>query len=422
MAKARVAHRLRDSFAALHERQFRLLFIGQTVSLLGDGLVTVALTFAVLDLTGSASDLGLVLACRSVPLVGLLLVGGVFADRLARHVVMIAADLTRFASQGATAALLISGHAHIWQLALLQAIAGAATAFFNPASTGLLPMTVSAERLQQANGLRALSMSSANIAGPLIAGLLVAFVGAGWALAADAASFAVSAAFLARLRPAAHERLPSQSFLRDLRAGWSEFRQRTWVWVYVVWASLGNLGMAAFMVLGAVIAKRSLGGAAAWGFIMAAFGAGAIGGSLSALQLHARRPLLVASIACGALALPAAALALALPVFVVAAAALAAGGGLMLANTLWETTLQRHIPTAVLSRVSAYDWFGSFAFVPIGYALAGPVGASIGFGPALWIIAAFFALSAPAIAALPAIRAVSGSADELAETPASSER
>jgi hypothetical protein len=155
---------------------------------------------------------------------------------------------------------------------------------------------------------------------------------------------------------------------------------------------------------------------------MAAFGAGAIGGSLSALQLHVRRPLVVAPIALSALALPAAALALALPVFLVAAGALVAGGGLMLANTLWETTLQRHIPAAVLSRVSAYDWFGSLAFAPIGYALAGPVGAWIGFAPTLWMIAAFFALSAPAIAALPSIRAVGGSAGELAETPASSER
>ena len=283
-------------------------------------------------------------------------------------------------------------------------------------------MIVSAERLQQANGLRALSMSSANIAGPLIAGLLVASVGAGWALAADAASFAVSAAFLARLRPAAYERWPSQSFLGDLRAGWGEFRKRTWAWVFVVWASLGNLGMAAYMVLGAVITRRSLGGAAAWGSIMAAEGAGAIVGSLGALRLHAHRPLLVASIACGALALPASALALTLPVFVVAAGALVAGSGLMLSNTLWETTLQRHVPAAVLSRVSAYDWFGSLAFAPIGYALAGPVGAWIGLAPALWIVAAFFALSAPVVAALPSIRGVSGSAGGLAEATASPEQ
>ena len=401
---------MRDSFAALRERPFRLLFAAQTASLLGDGLVTVALTFAVLDLTGSASDLGLVLAARTIPLVGLLLVGGVFADRLSRRGVMIAADLARCASQGLTAALLLSGHAQIWQLAALQAVHGAASAFFNPASTGLVPMTVSSEHLQQANGLRALSMSGANIVGPMVGGLLVATAGAGWALAADAASFAVSAAFLVRLTLAASEHPAARSFLHDLRTGWQEFRGRTWVWVYVAWASLGNLGMAAFMVLGALVAKESLGGAAAWGLIMAAFGAGAVVGSVSALQLHPRRPLVVAAATLTALALPATALALALPALVAAAAALAAGGAMMLSNTLWETVLQQNVPPAALSRVSAYDWFGSLAFTPIGYALAGPVAAGIGVAPSLWIVAAFFALSAPAIAALPSIRGVRGTA------------
>jgi MFS family permease len=415
--------RLGGSFAALGDRPFRLLFAAQTISLLGDGLALVALTFAVLDLTGSASDLGLVLASRTVPLVGLLLVGGVFADRLSRRSVMVVADLTRLGSQGLTAALLLSRHAQIWQLAVLQAVHGAASAFFNPAPTGLVPMTVSPEHLQQANGLRALSTSGANIVGPIIGGLLVALAGAGWALAVDAATFAASAAFLARLGLAAQVHPPARSFLHDLRAGWHEFRGRTWVWLYVTWASLGNLGMAAFMVLGAVVARQSLGGAAAWGLIMAAFGAGALLGSISALQLHVHRPLVVAAGTLSALALPAAAMALALPLLVVAVAALAGGGALMLANTLWETALQRHIPTEALSRVSAYDWFGSLAFTPIGYALAGPLGARIGVAPTLWIVAAFFALSAPCIAALPSMRGVRERADGPATaSPESSEQ
>ena len=400
--------RLRDSFAALRERPFRLLFTGQSFSLVGDGLGMVALTFAVLDLTGSASDLGLVLAARTVPLVALLLIGGVFADRLSRRRIIIAADLARFATQGLTAALLLSGHALIWQLALLQAFNGAATAFFNPASTGLLPMTVSAGRLQQANGLRALSISSANIIGPLLGGVLVSLAGAGWALAVDAGTFAASAAFLVRLELPVWERMRAHSFLRDLLTGWHEFRRRTWVWVYVVLSSLGNLAMAVFMVLGALIAKEYLGGAAAWGVIMAAVGAGAIVGSVTALQLQIRRPLVVASLALSALALPAASLALVLPMVVIVAGALVAGAATMLANTLWETALQRHIPAAALSRVSAYDWFGSLAFAPIGYALAGPAGAWIGVTTTLWIVAVFFALSGAAVAALPSIRGVSG--------------
>jgi predicted MFS family arabinose efflux permease len=397
---------MRDWFGALQEREFRLLFIGQSVSLLGDGVVGVALAFAVLDLTGSASDLGFVLAARMVPLVALLLAGGVFADRLSRRAVMVTADLARFGSQGATAALLLSGHARVWEIALLQVVHGAATAFFNPASTGLIPMTVSAQRLQQANGLRALSMSSATILGPAVGGVLVATVGAGWAMAADASTFAVSAAFLAQLRLPAQDRLPSESFLRELREGWDEFRARTWVWVFVSWAALGNLGMAAFSVLGAAIARESLGGAGAWALIVAALGAGSIAGSVTALRVKLRRPLVSAALGLGTFSLPTAALALTLPATVIAAGALFAGAASMFANTLWETALQQHIPAAKLSRVSAYDWFGSMALTPIGYVVAGVAGAAVGFSTTLWIVAAFFALSAPLVAALPSIREI----------------
>jgi MFS family permease len=396
--------RLRDSFAALHEREFRLLFAGQSVSLLGDGVVGVALAFAVLDLTGSASDLGFVLAARTVPLVALLLAGGVFADRLSRRSVMVMADIARFTSQGLTAALLLSGRARVWEIALLQVVHGAATAFFNPASTGLVPMTISPERLQQANGIRALSMATATVVGPAVGGVLVATVGPGWAMAADASSFAISAAFLARLRLPAQDRLPAQSFVRELRAGWDEFRGRTWVWVFVTWAGLGNLGTAAFSVLGAAIARESLGGARAWALIVAALGAGSIAGSMTALHAKLRRPLVSAALGLGTFALPTAALALALPAPVIAAGALFAGAASMLANTLWETALQQHIPTATLSRVSAYDWFGSMAFAPVGYAVAGAAGAAIGFSTTMWIVAAFFAFSAPVVAALPSVR------------------
>jgi predicted MFS family arabinose efflux permease len=395
---------LRSSVAALQEREFRLLWAGQSVSLLGDGIVGVALAFAVLDLTGSVSDLGLVFAARTIPLVGLLLAGGVFADRLSRRAVMVAADIARCSSQGLTAGLLISGHAQIWELALLQVVHGAATAFFNPASTGLMPMTISPERLQQANGLRAFSMSSSSIAGPAIGGLLVATVGAGWAMAADAASFAVSAAFLVQLRLPAYDRLPAQSFLRELREGWDEFRSRTWVWIFVTWASFGNLGTAIFVVLGAAIAKQSLGGAGGWALIVSALGAGAVLGSIVALHVELRRPLASAALGLSGFALPTAALALALPAPVVAAGALFAGAASMLANTLWETALQRHVPPTTLSRVSAYDWFGSMAFAPLGYLVAGPLGAAIGISTTLWLVAGFFAFSAPAVAAVPSIR------------------
>jgi uncharacterized membrane protein len=395
---------VRDSFDALRERQFRLLFTGQIVSLLGDAITGVALAFAVLDLTGSATDLGYVFAAKTIPLVGFLLVGGVFADRLPRRAVMLAADVARLGSQGSVAVLILTHHARIWEIVVLQAISGTASAFFNPASTGLTPMTVSPERLQQANALRGLSMASTGIIGSVISGALVAGVGPGWALALDAASFGVSAFFLAQLRLPAHVTLPPQSFLSDLREGWREFSSRTWVWVIVVAASIGNMMTSVLVVLGAVVAKESLGGAGAWAGILAALGAGSMIGGLMALRIRVRHPLFFGSSLLAFLPIPLALLALRAPVVVIGAGALLAGVGNMVFNSLWETSLQQHIPPAALSRVSAYDWFGSLAFQPVGLIVAGPAAAAIGISTTLWIAAAGSLVIAALSVATPSVR------------------
>jgi predicted MFS family arabinose efflux permease len=379
---------VRDHLGALQEREFRLLFTGQIVSLLGDRMVIIALAFAVLDLTGSVADLGYVTAAYIAPLVAFLLVGGVFADRLPRRAVMLSADLVRLGSQGTAAGLLLSHQAHIWELIVLQAVAGSATAFFNPASTGLTPLTVTPERLQQANALRGMSMASAGIVGPAIGGALVAGVGPGWAIAVDAASFGASAIFLALLRLPVHVKLPPQSFLRDLREGWVEFTSRTWVWVIVLAASLGNMMTAWFFVLGAAISKAHLGGVGAWALILSAFAAGNLVGSVVALRVHVRRPLFFASSLLLPLAIPISLLALRAPAWAIAVGAVAAGAGNMIFNSLWETALQQHVPAAALSRVAAYDWFGSLAFQPLGLAIVGPVAAGIGQRATLWIAAA----------------------------------
>jgi uncharacterized membrane protein len=395
---------VRDSFDALRERQFRLLFTGQIVSLLGDAITGVALAFAVLDLTGSATDLGYVFAAKTIPLVGFLLVGGVFADRLPRRAVMLAADVARLGSQGSVAVLILTHHARIWEIVLLQAISGTASAFFNPASTGLTPMTVSPERLQQANALRGLSMASTGIIGSVISGALVAGVGPGWALALDAAGFGVSAFFLAQLRLPAHVTLPPQSFLSDLREGWREFSSRTWVWVIVVAASIGNMMTSVLVVLGAVVAKESLGGAGAWAGILAALGAGSMIGGLVALRIRVRHPLFFGSSLLAFLPIPLALLALRAPVVVIGAGALLAGVGNMVFNSLWETSLQQHVPPAALSRVSAYDWFGSLAFQPVGLIVAGPAAAAIGISTTLWIAAAGSLAIAALSVATPSVR------------------
>ena len=148
----------------LRLRDFRLVFAAAVVSLLGDGMLPVALTFAVLDLTGSATDLGVVLAARSVALVGSLLIGGVVADRVSRRIVMIGADLARLVAQGAIGVLLVAGQASIAELAVSQACVGVATGFFNPASSGLIPL-VAGDWLQQGNSLRGMAMAAGNIAG-----------------------------------------------------------------------------------------------------------------------------------------------------------------------------------------------------------------------------------------------------------------
>src|SRR5205823_5169615 len=201
---------------ALRERNFRLSFIGQATSQLGTGMVGVALSFAVLDLTGSVADLGLVLAAQTVPLVVFLLLGGTVADRLPRRAVMLVSDSARAVTQGTLAALLITGHAELWHLLALQFLGGTATAFFLPSVTGLTTQVVSVERLQEANALRSLASSGGSIAGPAVAGVLVATVGPGWALAADAGSFAVSAFFLGRLRLPPHDLISQTTMLRDL--------------------------------------------------------------------------------------------------------------------------------------------------------------------------------------------------------------
>jgi MFS family permease len=179
----------------------RLLFAGRAVSSFGDRLVPVALTFAVLRLTGSLSDLGIVLAAQTVPLVLFVLIGGVWADRLPHERVMLASDLVRFAVQGANAALILGETARVWQLAVLQAVYGMAAGCFTPAANGLAPQLVAAEDLQQANATLGLGENATSILGPAIAGVLVVGVGAGWGLAVDAATFILSAAaFLSALR------------------------------------------------------------------------------------------------------------------------------------------------------------------------------------------------------------------------------
>jgi MFS family permease len=398
---------LRDSCGPLGERDFRLLWAGRTISELGSALVPVALTFAVLDLSRSATSLGLVLAAAFVPRVILLLPGGVLADRLPRQLVVLVTDLLRAVSQALVAFLLISGRAEVWQLILLFFVYGAADAFFSPASTGLVPEVVASERFQQANALLSLSASVALIAGPALAGVLVAAWGPGVVFAVDAATFAVSSLALAllggfRRRAAA----ATSGVVADLRAGWHEVTGRTWVWTSIAYFSLSNLAVAPLFVLGPVVAKESLGGPEAWGLILMGAGIGSLLGDAAAIVLRPRRALTPGYLALATWSLAPLLLAHRSSPVVVAAGGALGFAALSFSNALWLTTLQERIPRRALSRVSAYDWLGSRLFQPIGYALAGPAGAAFGIPTTLVAGAVVHASASVAVALSPAIRNV----------------
>ncbi len=393
-----------DSLRVLRLRDFRLLFAGQGVSVLGDRMVAVALAFAVIELGGSISQVGLVLAAGWAPLAVTVLAGGVVADRTSRRAVMVTADLVRIATQGTMAALLITGSAEIWMLAALAGVTGAATGFFNPASTGLLPEVVPPAQLQPANAMRATAVSGAEILGPVLAGILVAAAGAGWAIAVDASTFAVSAICLSRLRPPAREEREPSSFLADMRDGWTAFRSRRWVWTFIAYFAIANMLWGAWSSLGPTVADRDLGGAAVWGTILGAVGVGALVGSLLATRARPRRPLLFVATLEGLFALPLAFLAAAAPAPLLAFGAFLSGIGMMLGNSVWESTLQRHIPDRELSRVSSYDWFGSFVFYPLGLATWGTVAGAIGLHPALWVASGLFGGAAIVLLTLPEVR------------------
>ena len=380
---------MRRSAAPLREREFRLLFAGRTVSLVGGAIAPVALAFAVLDLTGSKTDLGLILAAREIPLVLFLLVGGIWADRLPRNNVMVGANVLSGLSQAGAAALLVTGRAEVWHLAALAAVNGAASAFFFPASAGVIPQTVPASLLQQANALLQLAMNSAMIGGAAIAGFLVAGVGPGWAIAVDAGTFFAAALLIASMRLPAVVREHGKNFVHELAVGWREFRSRPWLWAIVLQFSfMLMVVLGAFNVLGPVVADDELGGAKAWGAILTGWSAGLVLGGVIGLRYRPRRMLLAATLAILALPLPLVALGFPLSVPATVAVAFVAGVGNEMFGLLWHTTMQQEIPPDKLSRVYSYDALGSIGLVPLGYALAGPAAEAFGVRATLWGAAA----------------------------------
>ncbi|MGW4224317.1 MFS transporter [Streptomyces bauhiniae] len=368
-------HRLR----VLRHARFRRFLLGQTTSLLGSGMNTIATTFAVLRLPdGGVNAVGGVMAARILAVLVVLLLGGVFTDRLGARTVMLAADGLRFGSQAVLALLLLTGSVRIWEVVVLAVLLGVGEGGFMPGLSALVPGLVPEEELASANALLGMARPVASIVGPGLAGVLVAAFDAGTVVAVDAVSYGVSVVALVGL-PVVRAQAPGPGLFSELGRGWSEFTSRTWLWVTTLHIGLFNfLLWAPFLVLGPSIAEQRLGGARAWGLVLALEGIGAIVGGVLLLGRNPRRGLTWSVAASAGWAVPVAALAMGLPLAWVAGAAFFAGIGAAVCTTLAATVIQRDIPAEVRGRISAFDSLGAFALGPLGLALAGPVSGVVG--------------------------------------------
>jgi MFS family permease len=365
----------------LRLRPFRRLFAGQAVSVVGDALAPVALAFAVLDeLDGTPAQLGIVLAAQTLPLAALILAAGVWADRLNRRNVMLVSDLGRAAVQAVLATLLITDAAELWHVAVLAALYGIFDAGFAPAAGGLVPQLATQEHLQQANALLGFARHAGMVLGPTLAGILIAVAGPGTAIAVDAGTFVVSAAFLVAIH-VHHERphAVEHHFMRDLKGGIAEVAKRRWMWTFMpAFTAYHLLALPCVLALGPVIADRELSGASSWAAISTCFGIGTIAGSVLSLRAKPRHPMYGATLAFIVASCQAPIIALGGTTVGIAALMLLAGIAVAYGFTLWDTSLGREIPPNALGRVTSLDWFTTTGAMPLGFVLVAPAAAWLG--------------------------------------------
>ncbi len=401
----------RDSLQPLRHRPFAWYLASRTVNVFGTTMATVAMAFAVLDLTGSATALGQVLAARTVPMVLLLLFGGVVADRVPRALVLQATNLVSAGSQGVTAVLLLTGHPPLWTLLALQAVAGSANGLGFPAMAGMVPTVVPPPLLQSANALLSMSRGLCAVLGPSAGALLVVTVGSGWAVLADAATWLVAAVLLLPVRhgtvrrsaPAA-EGPAAPSMVADLREGWSLFRRTTWLWVVVVaFGVLNAVGTGAWFTLGPALAGQTI-GRQAWGWVLSAESAGVLVATAVLLRVRLSRPLVSGVVAISVVGLPMALLGLAPRTGLLMATALLAGAGTEVFTIGWSVAVQENIEEAQLSRAYSYDALGSFAAMPLGQLLYGPLGERFGYAPVVAVSGIAYSVIALSVLASGSVR------------------
>jgi MFS family permease len=399
----------------LAERNFRRFYAGYVTSLLGSSMSTVAIAWAVLDSGGKATGLGYVFAAGVVPQVLLLAFAGAIADRLGRRRVMLAADVLRATAQACLAAALFAGRPAIWLFVLLAWLEGSGEAFFSPALSALTVEMAPREQLGNANALYGLAASATRIAGPALGGVLVAVAGPAVVVAVDAASYLASVLALSLLRMPG-DRVPRteqagdrvrRSLFSDMAEGWSDFRSRSWLWVVTVQFAFFNLiTWAPWMLLGPVEGHSYLGGAAVWGAIMAAQGAGAIAAGLALLGRRPRRPMVIATIGTICYALPDIPMALHAAAGWVAAAAFACGAGAAVSNAFFSTAMQQQVPADRLARINSLTMFPAYGVGVIGYAIDGPLASVVGAPVVFGVGAAYGLLSSAVVLAVPSVRNV----------------
>ncbi|MCX5429510.1 MFS transporter [Streptomyces sp. NBC_00257] len=387
----------------LRTRAFRLLFIGRTLSLVGDAVIPTALSLAVYLATGSTGALALVLGCAMVPKLLLLPLGGVVGDRFNARTVALTTDLVRCATQLFVGAELLGGSPALWQIALAEAVGGAAGAFAMPTASPLIRGTVAESGLLRANSLMAVVNSATRLGGPALAGLLILTAGPGWAFVLDGATFAVSAALLSAVE-VRHVPIPRRSLLTDLKEGWGEVRSRDWYWTSLIGHATWNGAAAVLMTVGPALFLRELGGKGVWVALLQTGAVGLLLGSLLAGRARPRRPVLVANLGLATYALPLGLLAAHAPVALTIAAYGVAQAGLGFLGPVWDSSVQSAVPAHALARVTSYDWLLSLGAMPLGYALAPLAASAWGAEAPLAIAAATVGAACLGTAAVPGVR------------------
>jgi MFS family permease len=410
---------LRGKAGVLAERNFRLFYTGYVTSLLGTAMSSIALTWAVFDSHYGTTALGAVLFANVVPLVLLMAVAGAIADRFGRRRVMLGADVLRCFAQTLLAVLLVpahvfplapfGGHPPLWVFLVLVSFRATGDAFFTPALQGLTVEMAPPDQLGNANAMYGLARSVTTIAGPTLAGILVAVTDPAVVIGADALSYAVSVLALSTLRipPVANRATTAGhgTLFQDMKEGWSDFRSRTWLWVVTVqWAFLNLITWAPFLLLGQAMAKAYLGGPRAWGAIVAAQGAGAVLAGLLVLGRRPRRPMVVATLATFCYAFPDIPLALHASVVWVALAAFILGLASAPSNAFFSTVVQQQVPADKLARVNSLITFPNYGIGVIGFAIDGPLASAFGAQLIFGVGAVYGLLSTAVVLSLPSIR------------------